>query len=99
MIDRFGRLPDPTKNLFESTSLKIQSKEIGIQKINIYDDKSEITLKDKNTIDASKIINLIQTNSRMFQLKNQNTLIYKEEMDGDYSRIEKISKLLGSIMV
>ncbi|MFQ3368723.1 MAG: transcription-repair coupling factor (superfamily II helicase) [Methylophilaceae bacterium] len=99
MIDRFGLLPDPTKNLFESTSLKIQSKEIGIQKINIYDDKSEITLRNKNTIDASKIINLIQTNSRMFQLKNQNTLIYKEEMDGDYSRIEKISKLLGSIMV
>ena len=98
MIDRFGLLPDSTKNLFESTSLKLYSKEIGIDKINIYDDKSEITLKEKNTVDASKIINLIQTNSQIFQLKNQNTLIYKETMDADYSRIEKISKLLGSIV-
>ena len=98
MIDRFGLLPDSTKNLFESTSLKLYSKEIGIDKITIYDDKSEITLKEKNTVDASKIINLIQSNSQIFQLKNQNTLIYKETMDADYSRIEKISKLLGSIV-
>ena len=98
MIDRFGLLPDSTKNLFESTSLKLYSKEIGIDKITIYDDKSEITLKEKNSVDASKIINLIQSNSQIFQLKNQNTLIYKETMDADYSRIEKISKLLGSIV-
>ena len=98
MIDRFGLLPDSTKNLFESTSLKLYSKEIGIDKITIYDDKSEITLKEKNTVDSSKIINLIQTNSQIFQLKNQNTLIYKDTMDADYSRIEKISKLLGSIV-
>ena len=98
MIDRFGLLPDSTKNLFESTSLKLYSKEIGIDKITIYDDKSEITLKEKNSVDASKIINLIQSNSQIFQIKNQNTLIYKETMDADYSRIEKISKLLGSIV-
>ena len=99
MIDRFGLLPDSTKNLFESTSLKLYSKEIGIDKITIYDDKSEITLKEKNTVDASKIINLIQSNSQIFQLKNQNTLIYKETMDADYSRIEKISKLLGLSLI
>ena len=98
MIDRFGLLPDSTKNLFESTSLKLYSKEIGIDKITIYDDKSEITLKEKNSVDASKIINLIQSNSQIFQLKNQNTLLYIETMDADYSRIEKISKLLGSIV-
>ena len=98
MIDRFGLLPDSTKNLFESTSLKLYSKEIGIDKITIYDDKSEITLKEKNTVDASKIINLIQSNSQIFKLKNQNTLIYMDTMDADYSRIEKISKLLGSIV-
>ena len=98
MIDRFGLLPESTKNLFESTSLKLYSKEIGIDKITIYDDKSEITLKEKNSVDASKIINLIQSNSQIYQLKNQNTLIYKETMDADYSRIEKISKLLDSIV-
>ena len=45
-------MTNSTKNLFESTSLKLYSKEIGIDKITIYDDKSEITLKEKNTVDA-----------------------------------------------
>ena len=33
MIDRFGLLPDPTKNLFESTSLKIYSKKLVFKKL------------------------------------------------------------------
>ena len=98
MIDRFGLLPDQTNNLFESTLLKIQSKEIGILKINIYDEKLEITLNEKNLIDTSKIINLIQTKPQQFQLKNQNTLISNETMEADYSRIRGASKLIDSLV-
>ena len=98
MIDRFGLLPDQTNNLFESTSLKIQSKEIGILKINIYDEKLEITLNEKNLIDTSKIINLIQTKPQQFQLKNQNTLISNETMEADFSRIRGASKLIESLV-
>ena len=98
MIDRFGLLPDQTNNLFESTSLKIQSKEIGILKINIYDEKLEITLNEKNLIDTSKIINLIQTKPKQFQLRNQNTLISSETMEADFSRIRSASKLIDSLV-
>ncbi len=98
MIDRFGRLPDQTSNLFESASLKIYSKEIGILKINIYDEKAEITLNEKNLIDTSKIINLIQNRPQQFQLKNQNTLVFNEAMENDFYRIEKIKKLLAELI-
>ena len=98
MIDRFGPLPEPTQNLFETSSLKIYSKEIGILKINIYDDKAEITLKDKNNIDTKKIINLIQTQPTKFQLKNQNTIVLKETMESDQSRIREIRKILEKLV-
>ena len=97
MIDRFGALPDSTSNLFESSSLKNYSNHIGVLKINIYDDKAEITLNEKNSIDASKIINLIQTQPTQYQLKNQNTIVINESMEPDMSRIIKISKLLSTI--
>ena len=97
MIDRFGALPDSTSNLFESSSLKNYSNHIGVLKINIYDDKAEITLNEKNSIDASKIINLIQTQPTQYQLKNQNTIVINESMEPDMSRISKISKLLSTI--
>jgi transcription-repair coupling factor (superfamily II helicase) len=83
--------------LFESSSLKNYSNDIGVLKINIYDDKAEITLNEKNGIDASKIINLIQTQPTQYQLKNQNTIVINEYMEPDMSRISKISKLLSTI--
>ena len=96
MIDRFGPLPEPTQNLFESSSLKNLSQNIGILKINIYDDKAEITLNDSNSIDTSKIINLIQTKPQQFQLKNQKTLVVKEDMEADQFRIRKIGNIVSS---
>jgi len=98
MIDRFGLLPDQTKNLFESTSLRIFSEKFGVKKINIFDEKTEITLNNNNTIEAIKIIDLIQKKPSIYQLKNQNTLIFKEEMDHSISRIEKVRELLTSLV-
>jgi transcription-repair coupling factor (superfamily II helicase) len=97
MIDRFGLLPDATKNLFASTSLRIFSKKIGIEKINITDDKAEITLNQKSTIEASKIINLIQKQPQKYQLKNQNTFVFNVSMDEDGSRIERVKNLINQL--
>ena len=97
MIDRFGLLPEATKNLFASTSLRIFSKKIGIEKINITDDKAEITLNQKSTIEASKIINLIQKQPQKYQLKNQNTFVFNVSMDEDGSRIERVKNLINQL--
>ena len=97
MIDRFGLLPDATKNLFASTSLRIFSKKIGIEKIKITDDKAEITIKQKNTIETSKIINLIQKQPQKYQLKNQDTLVFNTSMDEDGSRIERVRNLINQL--
>ena len=98
MIDRFGLLPESTQNLFESSSLKNLSQEVGILKVNIYDDKAEITLNDSSSIDVSKIINLIQTKPQQFQLKNQKTIVIKEDMEADQLRIRKITDILKSLI-
>jgi len=98
MIDRFGLLPDQTKNLFESTSLRIFAEKFGVKKINIFDEKTEITLNNNSTIEAIKIINLIQKQPSIFQLKNQNTLIFNKEMEHNLSRIEKVRELLSSLV-
>ena len=97
MIDRFGLLPDATKNLFALTSLRIFSKKIGIEKINITDDKAEITLNQKSSIEAKKIINLIQKQPQKYQLKNQNTLVFNVSMSEDNSRIEGVKNLINQL--
>ena len=97
MIDRFGLLPEPTQNLFASTSLKFSCEKIGIDKIIIFDDRAEITLGVNHTIEAIKIINLIQKEAQTYQLKGQNTLIYKKSMTEDSSRVSSIENLLKKL--
>ncbi len=97
MIDRFGQLPDATKNLFAATQLKIYCDAIGINKISIFDEKAHLFFSDKTTIEPIKIINLIQQKPQVYQLKGNNQLVYKENMPEDIKRIESIQNLLESL--
>lgn len=97
MIDRFGLLPEPTKNLFASTTLRFICEKIGINKIIIFDDKAEITLGVNHTIEPIKIINLIQKEAKTYRLKGQNTLVYKKSMAEDSTRVRSIENLLKNL--
>ena len=59
--------------------------------------KAEITLNQKSTIEAKKIINLIQKKPQKYQLKNQNTLVFNVSMDEDGSRIERVKNLINQL--
>ena len=97
MIDRFGLLPEQTKNLFASTALRFICEKIGIDKILIFDDKAEITLGANHTIEPLSIINLIQKEAQTYQLKGQNTLVYQAEMAYDSSRVTSVENLLKNL--
>ncbi len=97
MIDRFGLLPEATKNLFAATELKLLCEKIGIDKVSVYDDKAHIVFADKVNIEPIKIINLVQTQPQRYQLKGQNQLIFKSEMPEDIGRIELVEELLKTL--
>mgnify|MGYP001584208624 FL=1 len=97
MIDRFGLLPEATKNLFAATELKLLCEKIGIDKVSVYDDKAHIVFADKVNIEPIKIINLVQTQPQRYQLKGQNQLIFKCEMPEDIGRIELVEELLKTL--
>ncbi|MBA5249750.1 MAG: transcription-repair coupling factor [Gammaproteobacteria bacterium] len=97
MIDRFGLLPPPSKNLFAATQLKLLCATIGITKISIYDDKTHLTIANKTTLNPTKIITLIQTHPKTYQLKAQNQLIYHHPMPETIERIHSLETLLTTL--
>ncbi len=94
MIDRFGLLPDATKNLFASTRLRLICEKIGVDKISIFDDRTIIVFGSNPMIEPIKIIQLVQQKAQQFKLKKQNQLIYTAPMSKDIKRIEQIEALL-----
>jgi transcription-repair coupling factor (superfamily II helicase) len=94
MIDIFGSLLDPIKNLFAISKVKIIAQENGVEKIIIYDDRVIITFKENSNIKVDKIIELVQAKPNQYQIKKQNKFIYKKEMPKNIKRIDIVENLL-----
>lgn len=76
VIDRFGRLPAASQNLFRVAALKLIAEELGIRKITANDAGGLITFSAKPCIDPGKIINLIQLQPRYYRLRGNDKLAF-----------------------
>jgi transcription-repair coupling factor (superfamily II helicase) len=74
MIDRFGLLPDPTKNLFRVTDLKLKAFKLGIIKIIAGKEGGYIEFDDNPAIEPFKLIQLIQKEPRLYKLQGAKRL-------------------------
>lgn len=75
LIDRFGVIPEQTRDLFSITALKIIIKPLGIRKIDIREESGEITFDDNPNINLDRLINLVKTDPQQYRMKDNNKLI------------------------
>ncbi len=75
LIDRFGPIPEQTKDLFSVTALKIIIKPLGIRKVDIKEESGEITFDDNPNINLDRLINLVKTDPQQYHMKDNNKLI------------------------
>ncbi len=94
MIDRFGLLPDAVKNLFEVTQIKLQAITLGIEKIEANAAGGRIEFSGKTQVDPMAIVQLVQSQPRIFRLQGANLLKFKLEMPDTEIRIQQITDLL-----
>lgn len=101
MIDRFGLLPDPAKNLFSITEIKLQLAPIGIKKLTANSKFIKVEFLEKNKLDPVKIIKLIQSRPNTFKLMNQSQLkimMLEHPIDQRVNKVtEKIDKILECV--
>jgi transcription-repair coupling factor (superfamily II helicase) len=94
MIDRFGLLPESTKNLFLVTELKLRATPLGIIKIELGDQGGRITFAPEPNIDPMQIIGLIQARPQEFRLDGQERLKVVRALPDVKSRTGLIAELL-----
>jgi len=70
MIDRFGKLPETTKNLFKINQLRLTAQELGILKITAgANGKGSIEFCAQPKINLNLIIQLVQKNPNTYKFK------------------------------
>lgn len=74
MIDRFGLLPQPLKNLFAITELKLLSTPLGIRKLELGPAGGRISFREQPDIDPAVVMRLIQAEPSIYKLEGQSKL-------------------------
>jgi len=97
MIDRFGLLPEPAKNLFQVTELKLRARPLGIRKIEAGPAGGRIIFNAEANIDPRTIIQLIQTQPRSYKLDGQDKLRFTLPMPDNAARIKQVGEVLDKL--
>ena len=97
MIDRFGLLPEPVKNLFRVTGLKLRATPIGIKKIEASPKGGRIVFGPEPKVDPAKLVQLIQQQRSVYKLDGKDKLRFIKELPDAETRVAEVEKLLAGI--
>ncbi len=97
MIDRFGLLSEPIKSLFQITALKLKARPLGIRKIEAGPAGGRIIFGKEPNVDPRIIIQLIQTQTRIYKLDGQDKLRFTMPMPDNTTRVDTVEKILNKL--
>jgi transcription-repair coupling factor (superfamily II helicase) len=99
LIDRFGLLPDATKNLIRIASIKKSALAIGVEKIDASDRGGYLVFAAESHIDAVALVQLVQNDSRRYRLQGSHRLQITDEWVDIEKRFRAIEELLQHLAV
>ena len=98
LIDRFGLLPEPLKNLLRISQIKLLTVALGIEKIDMGEHNGKIIFNPKPNIDPMKIIQLIQSSPDLYRFDGKQTLrivCRNDELEQRFKQTEMLLKELS----
>lgn len=97
MIDRFGLLPEQSKNLFRISSLKLKAQQLGVKKLEAGAQGGRIEFAPVTQVDPLTIVKMVQTQPQKYRLEGASHLKFSLDMDNNDSRIQRVTELLQQL--
>ncbi|WP_296245088.1 MULTISPECIES: transcription-repair coupling factor [unclassified Psychrobacter] len=96
MIDRFGTLPDQTKQLFAIHGLRIQAEPLKINRIDANSSSLTLEFAPDTPVDALAIIKLIQKDGQRYRMNGASGIRYQDadKLATPQQRVTVIQELL-----
>jgi transcription-repair coupling factor (superfamily II helicase) len=99
LIDRFGLLPDATRNLIRIAALRRLAGDLGVEKIDAADKGGYVVFGTDGRIDPLALVKLVQTDSPRFRLQGSNRLQIRDDLGNLEQRFVTIENLLAQLAV
>ncbi len=87
MVDRFGVLPEPAKQLFAITSLKLEANRLGLRKLDLGDKGGRVHFLAKPNVDPMSVIRLIQSQPKVYTMDGPDRLRVRMDLPDAASRL------------
>ncbi|HEY4365911.1 MAG TPA: transcription-repair coupling factor [Steroidobacteraceae bacterium] len=97
MIDRFGLLPAPAKNLFRIAELKVSARDLGLRKMDIGPGGGSVTFDPDTRVDPATLIRFVQQHARTHRLEGGTKLRFTLKLEKDEQRFETAQQLLEGL--
>ncbi len=94
MVDRFGVLAEPIKNLFRSAKLRRQANELGIAKIDAGPAGGRIEFTSKTSVEPFALVTLVQQQSATYKMQGASSLKFSMDLTAIEDRFQFIDDLL-----
>jgi transcription-repair coupling factor (superfamily II helicase) len=97
LIDRFGLLPEQTKNLFAVTELKLDIQRLGIRKVEAGPAGGRIVFDAGTRIDPVRLVRLVQERHQELKLESGDKLRLLGKLEDPAVRLRRVREVLGKL--
>ncbi|MGR3914656.1 MAG: transcription-repair coupling factor [Gammaproteobacteria bacterium] len=97
VIDRFGLLPPPGKNLFRLTALRLRAQRLGIHKIEIGEAGGVLEFTEQPALDPAAALALVRRAPHEYRFQNPASLAVTRDFSDEDTRIAEVERLLDEL--
>ena len=97
LIDRFGPLPEETRQLLDVTAIKAACKSLGIAKLDAGPKGVVIAFREDTPIDPAQLMMLVRSRPNQFRLRPDSKLVMSQVPDDKQRRIQLIRNVLREL--
>ncbi|MCK0107189.1 transcription-repair coupling factor [Marinobacter sp. S0848L] len=97
MIDRFGLLPEPAKNLVRQTKLRLMAEALGIDKVDAGKEWVRLEFGASTPVDPLTLVKKVQSAPDSFRLEGANSFRFRLNDDSTNGKLDAIAAMLTEL--
>jgi transcription-repair coupling factor (superfamily II helicase) len=97
LIDRFGLLPEPAKNLMRIAAIKRDATALGIEKIDASDAGGYLDFGSQTTTNPETLLQMVQNEPQTYRLRSAHRLQFRMDLVETANRFTQVEKILDRL--
>ncbi|MDX1633367.1 MAG: transcription-repair coupling factor [Marinobacter sp.] len=97
MIDRFGLLPEPAKNLMRQCHLRLRAEALGITKVDAGKEWARLEFGSSTPVDPLILVKKVQQSPDLFRLEGANSFRFRLKDASTDGKLEAVATMLDQL--